>query len=268
MNTLSALRATIPPPTIAIEVCDICKHIPAYCRRYEKGGEVQHDDIPPQVEKLVVVNGPLHRCPTCDRLYLYDSEYEFIYGGSEDTYEWTRVTHEEAIRHELYLPLRFAACDQLGSPRRLSVHAHPQWFPEHVLVHAYVGEVLKEREFIAVFADDAPAFELTLETLPRILDVDPPKLDDVTKYALAIDRWTTGAKQSTIVKAFEEVPFAAKIEDLRAASRVEPLVVEKHGNRHVLRYWVATDNKLICRVLTVSARGDVTREDALIGEAI
>src|SRR5262245_59146045 len=98
-ESLETFRAHVGEPTKPLEDCAICREIPASCYRFEKGGSVEKDSIPPQVKELVAfIGNDVQRCPTCHRLYLYETEYEFIYGGSEDTYEYTRCDAEALFR--------------------------------------------------------------------------------------------------------------------------------------------------------------------------
>ena len=38
----------------------------------------------------------LKRCPECGRYYLYESDYEYLAGGSEDTQQLTKLSDDEA----------------------------------------------------------------------------------------------------------------------------------------------------------------------------
>ena len=41
----------------------------------------------------------LQRCPQCGTYYLYESDYEYLAGGSEDTQTLTRLLDEESTRY-------------------------------------------------------------------------------------------------------------------------------------------------------------------------
>ena len=38
----------------------------------------------------------LKRCPECGKYYLYESDYEYLAGGSEDSQQLTRLSEDEA----------------------------------------------------------------------------------------------------------------------------------------------------------------------------
>ena len=282
MITLSKLRAVVPEPTTALEACDICQHIPRFCSRFEKGGDTQHDNIPPQVDKLVKIDDDILRCPTCNRLYVYEHEYEFIYGGSEDTYSYQRVTHQELLRDKHMLQHRVESdelCGALGRPRRKAWWEETQYFDGYCVTPVAVGA--DERIVYIALPDDAPALPMTLDTVARMVaDAPVQGLDDqkrVLDYVDDLDKWTEEHRYRALrIAKFDEIPWREEltdddrlqIEDLRRASEVRPLQIERVGDRWELRYWVVADQKLICRVVTVSLTGAIKREDAIVGENI
>lgn len=46
----------------------------------------------------------MKQCPECGTSYLYETEYEFLLGGSEDTQKLKRLTTEEAA---LYIKVTY-----------------------------------------------------------------------------------------------------------------------------------------------------------------
>jgi hypothetical protein len=117
-------------PIKCVEDCSICRKIPAYCSRLEKGGELVGDDIPEDVNRLEGFldsvkgwRGDVMRCPECHRPYYYESEYEFLIGGSEDTWSYRRVDPEELFRGDWFIRYRIGR-DNLD--QAWSQHAFPQ----------------------------------------------------------------------------------------------------------------------------------------------
>ena len=282
MITLTSLRALVPEPTIPVDRCEICKHIPRSCSRFEKGGDVEHDNIPPQVDQLAKIDDRVLRCPTCNRLYVYEHEYEFIYGGSEDTYSYQRVTHRELLHDKRILESRVASdelCGALGKPRRKAWYEVTQYFAGYCVTPVEVGD--DEAIIYIALPDDAPALPMTIETVAQIVASAPlDGLDNeirLLEYARDVDKWTTEYRYGFLrVDKFDDIPWRKDltdedrmlIEDLRRASRVKPLHVERIDDRWELRFWVVAERKLICRVLTVWRTGAIEREDAIVGDNI
>lgn len=103
--TLENLRRILGEPTMELADCPICREMPEYCTRFVKGGDVQNDDIPEAAAKIEPfltfgehIRTPwIGRCPTCHRAYLCTEEYEFIYGGSEDSSSYRRITADKIL---------------------------------------------------------------------------------------------------------------------------------------------------------------------------
>lgn len=86
--------------------CSICSQLADYQSGFQKiGREEQDTHLPAAAESLEVVkelapdcNGDLQvkQCPECATYYLYRTEYEFLYGGSEDEQQLRRLTDEAA----------------------------------------------------------------------------------------------------------------------------------------------------------------------------
>ncbi|MBA3499640.1 MAG: hypothetical protein M4D80_00380 [Myxococcota bacterium] len=275
MKTLAEFRA-VSSPTMAIEACEICSKIPKRCSRFEKGGDVENDDIPPEAERLVPYLGPvsghrgeIKRCPTCSRTYWYDHEYEFIVGGSEDTWAYVRLEPEELFRGEWFIRHRL-------EPRTLGitdVEAQP-WFGHHAFVRL-------DGVWCALDDDNATTMTIaTLDDMARLAVIDPPLgLDDpenAKRYSRLVDRMTSPRFQSSMF--FSTLPWKhdrdcndeerAQIKDLEAASRVERESAVKLDDRVIVTKWGISERRLICRMLTVFPSGEVRREDAVIGENV
>lgn len=268
--TLQAFRAFCGAPAMAVEACPICRDIPRSCSRFEKGGELQHDTIPPAVGQLQGFldeqrgwRGNVLRCPTCHRLYWYESEYEFLIGGSEDTWSYQRMEVDELFRSPWFTRLRVA-------PRALGYLKTQAFFRGHVFL------TFDQEPTWHALADEGTLTALaSLDALAAVIALDPPDLTDRLAYATFVDR-VTSAHPSRQVDAFDQIAWRERladderlrIEDLRAASRVEPERVAERGGSLAITRWVVMDRQLICRVLTVLPSGEVRREDAVVGAAI
>jgi hypothetical protein len=90
--------------------CGICSRLAAYQRGFQKVGREEEDTFLPVVADGLEVARDLRpgggnrllqlkRCPECGTYYLYRTDYEFLYGGSEDEQELTRLTREEAAEY-------------------------------------------------------------------------------------------------------------------------------------------------------------------------
>ncbi len=86
--------------------CPVCGTLDDHESGAQKGGRPEDDTfIPPAVDALVEVadlgsdGGREHRllrCPRCGSHFRYDTDYEFIVPGTEDTQDLRRVTPAEA----------------------------------------------------------------------------------------------------------------------------------------------------------------------------
>jgi hypothetical protein len=89
--------------------CTICSHLADYQSGFQKIGREELDTyLPAAADSLQVVrdlvpdcNGDLQvkQCPECATYYLYRTEYEFLYGGSEDEQQLRRLTNEAAAEY-------------------------------------------------------------------------------------------------------------------------------------------------------------------------
>ena len=62
-------------------------HLPAACGQLETVKNLKVDSSRSMI---------LKRCPECGRYYLYESDYEYLAGGSEDSQQLTRLSEDEA----------------------------------------------------------------------------------------------------------------------------------------------------------------------------
>ena len=92
--------------TNSYEGCSICSQLVDFQYGFQKIGREESDTyLPPVADRLQLVrdlvpdcNGDLQikQCPQCATYYLYRTESEFIYGGSEDEQQLRRLTNEAA----------------------------------------------------------------------------------------------------------------------------------------------------------------------------
>ncbi len=293
--SLRALRE-LATPLVAVDECAVCKTIPAYCSRFEKGGELLSDNIPEAVARLEGFIPALHgwrgsidRCAVCHRLYEYDVEYEFLIGGSEDTISYKRIEAEEMFRSVWYTRVRVAdqafvgdvidaAYPALRGERQYLGATDNRFFRKHCLARL---DVAKRKLWVALPDDGSPITILTghIDALSRIATCDPPpdleRAERALEYAAFADA-VTSEQPPLQVGSFDAIPWRSAlgpsdrmyIEDLRSASRVEPPLVEPRDDRFDVRSWVVDGQRLICRVMTVLRTGEVHRADAVIGENI
>ena len=91
------------------EDCSICLQLADFQYGFQKIGREETDTFLPSVaDRLQLVrdlvpdcNGDLQikQCPQCATYYLYRTESEFIYGGSEDEQQLRRLTNEAAAEY-------------------------------------------------------------------------------------------------------------------------------------------------------------------------
>jgi hypothetical protein len=97
--------------------CSLCSSLKDYERGFQKSGDGTF--LPPAAEKLIVLYDltprsfnlggdpplqipssrllQLRQCPQCETFYLYRTDYEFLWGGSEDEQILERLTNEQAL---------------------------------------------------------------------------------------------------------------------------------------------------------------------------
>ncbi len=240
----------------------MCSKVSGYTSRFEKHGEVS-DTIPSELS-LQDFLGDYSRCGTCRRLYLYEHEYEYLVTGSEDTTSFTRKDFEEVFRGDFFIRYR------LG-PETVETTWPQTVFPQHSIA------VLKDEKWIALHDEGAITPLDPAAGLAALIAIDPPVgLDDraiATQYLFLVERMRN-TQHGYGVSNFNHIRWKwmltdeekAEIENLRAISRVEREVVEELDDRVQFTRWTVLDRKLICRVVSVFPNGDITYEDAVIGE--
>jgi hypothetical protein len=254
-------------PTMQFDACDICKAIPKSCSRFVKGGDVERDTIPPEADRLVGFlpeiqqrRGEVKRCPTCNRMYFYEYEGEFIYGGYEDTYSYSRLELPELFKHEWIILQRLSLTSvwvhwQDFFPRALVKINGWQTLDNHNRLEPLTEDVI--RELVAANPQHGLEDPERAERFAYIIDLAGGKLERV--YFFSTIDWKKPLTDEERIQ----------IADLEAAcGRIEPAEPESVGDRVVIKGWVIVDKKLICRVTTVFPDGRFTREDAVIGENI
>lgn len=88
--------------------CSICYTIPDSANEFWVGGELRIGPLPASEKYLEIVGAPFYddsrshshtsikRCPECGTCYLWDMEYEYLVGGSEDDITLTRLNDSDA----------------------------------------------------------------------------------------------------------------------------------------------------------------------------
>lgn len=85
--------------------CRICSNLKDFQRGDQKiGKEAEDTFLPPAADELKTIKTvtrrrEVKRCPECATFYLYETEYDFLIGGSEDTQRLTRLTIEETASY-------------------------------------------------------------------------------------------------------------------------------------------------------------------------
>jgi hypothetical protein len=90
--------------------CPICSRLADYERSFQRRGHEEQDTfLPAAADSLEVVRDlkpggaerllQLKQCPECGTHYLYETDYEFLWFGSEDEQKLTRLTDEEAAEY-------------------------------------------------------------------------------------------------------------------------------------------------------------------------
>jgi hypothetical protein len=269
-TTLAALREYCGEPRMPLDDCAICKPIPKYCYRFEKGGDVEHDDTPATVAQLVsfmpairAMRGEVLCCPTCLRIYFHEYEYEFLVGGSEDTYSYNRLDPEELFHSEWYVRQRISAEHHFEQQR---------YFKHHSFVRI-------DGTYYAL-DNDGNQIKLTggLAAFNALVASDPPDFAKRPEaYLKLADRMTSDWPYGLMtITDFDDIPWRKPltdedrrlIEDLRGASRVDRERIEKDGDRVVWSRWIVAHQKLVYRFVTLMPSGELKREDAVVGDGI
>ena len=270
MKKLSEWLA-VTAPLKSVEDCTICSKISAHCSRYEKSGELVSDTIPSEVSKLEGLidalahwRGSISRCPECHRPYWYDYEYEFLIGGSEDTWTYRRTDPDALFRDDWFIRYRLGA-DTVDVA----------WAQAYFRHHSFAKR--KKSGWIALHDEGAITPIASSADLVALGAIDPPVgLDEpkvAKRYLFLVERVDNVPSSYGLTK-FDRISWKSgltddektQIEDLRAASRVEPEQIEKLADRVLVKRWFVHERRLIYRIINVFPNGEVKNEDAVIGE--
>ena len=258
-------------PLFAAEACSICSKIPRHCSRFEKGGELVGDDIPPEVKELGSLipsvrgwRGELLQCAQCRSVYWYDSEYEFLIGGSEDTWTYRRVDPETMFRDDWFIRYRLEG-------ENVDVAWSQTYFRHHSFAKLKPAGWIALHDEGAVTPIASSADLVKLGAIDPLVGLDDPKV--ARSYLVLVERVDNLPSNYALTK-FDHISWKwtptdeekVQIEDLRAASRVEPEQTEKLADRVLVKRWFVHERRLIYRIINVFPNGEVKNEDAVIGE--
>lgn len=268
-ESLDAFRAHCGAPTMPLEQCPICSNLPERC--------TQADEEPTAMERLEHFIGEnVRRCPTCRRLYSYDSQSfgNDIYTGNDNAWQLERCSVEVLFDRKW--------CVQQRVPEhRVDAIRSDRFFPNHVLVE--LGSEL----WAALDANNQLVMLDSHDAIVRLIDIDPPSViadvDLAKRYVLFIDEIERpGDKRPDYFEyIFMRDELTAEetqqIEDARAATGLPTMAsppnfidmratAERDGDRLLVRSWVMSQKRLICRWLTLQPNGRVTVKDAVIAE--
>jgi len=284
--SLAALRAHCGDPTMPLEQCPSCSLTPERCDRSwvsslvsdydvdygEEGKEHKWDHVPAQISQLSPFLAARHessgdgwlddavlRCPICARLYLEIVDHLMVGPRTYSTTSYQRLDAEALFR------------TRCGVRRRLpgrEVELAYELFRHHAIVRL---------DGVLCSLDDANQLvELTRDRLPSLIASEPPSLDDAPRarrYAQFVDEIQDPG--SRVVESFAELRWHEPLTDdqrreldaLRAI-RIDPPAAEQVDDHFVVRSWVVSARRLICRVATVRRSGEILREDAVIAEKL
>ncbi len=265
-ESFDAFRAHCGAPMMPVDQCPICSKIPATTSREVEDHSVR-DDRPPESLRLETfveggAGGELLRCPTCHRLYVS----EVIFGaGYFDYYaSWERYDDVEAL-------FNVAWCVAQRLPDRRVEYVLPDFFPNHAIVSFKDSDgwsALDRNNRLTAVNDKA--------ALAKLIDSAPPRvtgdLDLAKRYAAFVD-WVENPddrRQDTFQSIVWRQPLSdfeqQRVDEARAASRVEAAVGERVGEHVRVRFWVTSEHRLICRVITVQPDGRYLREDTVTAD--
>jgi hypothetical protein len=250
--SLDAFRAHCGEPTMPLEQCPICSKLPP---RVDKDA----DEHPRELGKLQLFIEPdIQRCPSCHRLYLYSEST----GGGNDIYRgnelWWCID-----RHTVESLFNSPAC--IGRRVRVDAQETESFFPLHPLLR--IGA-----RWHVLDSDNAMT---VLEDLAMLIEKDPPRMTEwwrASLYAKFVDAFEN--PDDRVVSSFYAIRWKAKltpdeqrrIEDTKAASQVAESHTDTEGDNFVVRFWVTSKRRLICRVMTIRPNGRYVREDAVIAD--
>ncbi len=260
-----AFRTYCGTPTMSLEQCPICSKLPDRSDG-DAGGE------PPEYERLVTLVDHVLRCPTCHRLYDYStfSGGNDIYRGNETTYTLERCT-ADSLFDSMW------GAQRRVPERRVDGLCPDRFFPGHVLVRFAdkAWGALDARNLLHVLDGH--------DAIAKLIDRDPPQLfadlSIATRYAIWIDQVERPdddrpAHFNTCVRLSLTPDEGQQVEEAKAATGLPRVgddidlrpTADRDGDCVVVKSWVMSKKRLICRVLTIQPSGHVIVEDAVIAE--
>jgi hypothetical protein len=93
---------------VKLSECEVCSHLGDVEYASSKYGSEDGDtSLPTEASRLVAAEEDpggsrrrfVKRCPVCGTFYLYETDYEYLVNGSEDSEQLTRLTPDEACRY-------------------------------------------------------------------------------------------------------------------------------------------------------------------------
>jgi hypothetical protein len=287
-DSIDAFRARCGRVTVSLESCPICSAIPDYCDRthvssivadYEAdyGEDRGHDHLPAQVAQLetfiAATREPLSeggrndeavmRCPTCRRLYLYVDRYQPSLARSYMCTSYKRMEADALFRARCCVSWRLGGRDV--------AQIHPfGFFPHHAIVR------FRDSRRWSSLDDQNRLVELTSAGLPRLIASDPPaSLDDPVRarwYATFVGE--VEDPELRYLDSFSELRWRSplsdedrdRVEAASAALRIDEPSAEQVADHVVVRMWVVSRQRLICRVVTVRETGETRCDDAELAD--
>jgi hypothetical protein len=268
-ESCDAFRAHCGEPTMPLEQCPICSKVPQRCSREVEDYDVS-DDRPVEALRLERFvegrsngdrSGEILRCPTCHRLYLSVTIFGLAYGDYSAS--WERYPVDELFN--------VGWCVEQRLPDHRVSLVLSGLFPDHALVRfedSDTWHALDRSNQLVTLGDK--------DALARLIDRDPPRvtgdLDLARRYASFVDGIENpGDKRHALFRSIAwKEPLTRdeqrQVDAARAASRIEEAVAEREGDRVLVRFWVTSQRRLICRVITVQPDGQYFRDDTVMAE--
>lgn len=290
-ESLARFRRYCGEPNRPLADCSTCAAIPESCSRgtvssivanYEVDtGQEDHDGVPSQISLLGLFFAidrddafPLSRgagsfggrrdhavlrCPTCYRLYLYTDTYEHVFANTNHDTTYRRLDASALFRTGWALARRL--------PRR-RIDRHLEMFARHEIVR------FRESATWSSLDEQNRLVELTPEGLARLIASDPPELRGplgACQYAQFVGEVEDPTLR--VLYSSASIPWRQPLTEeelgqvaVLGAIRIDPPDGERVDDHFVVRSWVVSGRRLICRVVTVHGNGGTVREDAVIAE--
>lgn len=262
-ESLAAFRAHCGTPTMPIEQCAACSLRPER--------QSSEDDALGAGPLDNVIFDYVKRCPVCRRLYAYE---EFS-GGGNDIYRGNETTWY-LHRHDVDELFDLERCVRLRLPDHGIARLGERFFPHHVLVRFH------SRSWASLDADNQLAM-LDRESIAALIDRDPPVIGDLERakrYALLLDRVEDPLARRPddyelfTIKEDLTPEEEQQVDEVRAATGFATTypwlgpdaTATRDGDRVMVRSWLMSKRRLICRMHTVQPNGHVIVEDAVIAE--